>query len=438
MPSPPQLAQITCPNCKHVFRAEIYSLVDPALDQETKHAMLAGHLNIAECSACGMVTMIATPIAYHDGKKQLFFICIPQEITLSPKEEERFIGEISNALISNIPADAPRAYLLTPRRFMSLSSMVDVILEADGIPREVVEQQRNQINLISSLVETLENDDQLRQLVEQHKEEINDEFLIMLSMFIDVSVQQNQQESAQLLMVLRDKLVEITGIEGDFTHDVPDMNRETVFERLEQATDEQLEEVIAEVRPMIDYSFFQQWTARIESLEQSGNKHEAQRLYKRRTDVSEMVERLDKEAQAIFEQSAHLLRNVIEASDPRAVMEEQSDEIGEAFMLLIAANLESASRSGQHEMVARLQQINELTIDIIQSKLPPEERFINKLLLAETAQERSQLFHQNADNITTDFVKKLNELAEEQEKRGLKEASLRLRQLAREASALLF
>ena len=48
------------------------------------------------------------------------------------------------------------------------------------------------------------------------------------------------------------------------------------------------------------------------------------------------------------------------------------------------------------------------------------------------------MLRQNAASITSDFVKRLNEMAEEMEAAGRKELSDRLRQLGREAASMLF
>jgi hypothetical protein len=121
-----------------------------------------------------------------------------------------------------------------------------------------------------------------------------------------------------------------------------------------------------------------------------------------------------------------------------AALRAHSDEIDDAFMLVLTANISQAQRAGQHEMEARLNEVNRLAIEIIQEKLSPEERFINQLMMAETAEERRGLLRSNAQQVTPDFVKKLNELASEQEQRGVKANADQLRILAREAGAMLY
>lgn len=434
-PIPPQPVQLTCPVCSSSIRANIYTIVDVTQQPELKQALLSGQLNLAVCSNCGSATMLGAPLLYHDAAKQLCLVYFPQELKARPEEQERFIGEATNLIIRSLPPDTPRGHLLTPRRFMSLASLIDAVLEADGIPREVLEQQRKRVDLISRLASELENEEKLKALVEQHKDDLDYEFFATLSAFIEASSQEQRGESVQMLTRLRDTLVELTGFSGEpaETEDVT-----AAIERLETAADEELEEAIAELRHVIDYGFFQAWTNRIEALEREGQREAAQRLTARRARILETVERMDKEAQAMFEAGANVLREVLAAPDPEAQLRALSDKIDEAFILVLSANVAAAERAGQADVVARLKEIERLATEIIQERLTPEERFINELMTTETPQQSTQLLRKNAARVTPDFVKKLNELASEHEKRGNKQISERLRQLAREAGAMLF
>jgi hypothetical protein len=381
--------------------------------------------------------MLAMPLAYHDFTKQLYLICIPQEIQMTTEEQEQFIGETTNVVIQSLPANAPRGYIFTPRRFITLPSMIDTILEADGVPREVLEQQRHRVLLMSEFAEAIDNDKQLQRLVELHAEHLNYDFFATLSLFIEASNQQGQTESAQMLTKLREKLAKLTGFEGDFVDDeAPDITNLVI--QLENAADDELEDIVADMRPYMDYSFFQNWTTRIEALEQAGHVDEARRIYGRRSQVLDIIERVDKEAQAIFEVSSTLLREVLEATDTKAFLEEHHDKLNEAFMMVMSANIEAAQRTGKADLATKLEEITMQAVEIIQAKLPPEERLINELLMAETLPESSTILRQHSTLVTTDFVKKLNALADEQEKHGSKDTVTRLRQLAREASAMLF
>jgi hypothetical protein len=105
---------------------------------------------------------------------------------------------------------------------------------------------------------------------------------------------------------------------------------------------------------------------------------------------------------------------------------------------VLQANAAAAERMGNTQALERLAEIERLAVEIAQESLSPEERFINELLAAEKPQDATKMLRQNPRLITPDFVKRLNELAEQMENDGRKPLGERLRQLGRESGAMLF
>jgi CpXC protein len=439
--TPPQAIQLTCPNCRAPMRAQLFTLVDVGRQPELKNYLLAGQLNLAVCPNCGTPAMVAAPLIYHDPAKQLFLVHFPQQLNARPEEQERFIGDATQHILRNAPADAPRGYLLNPRRFLTLNSLVDTILEADGISREVVEAQRARVDLIGILAEAYEQgEEQLAQAVEQHKDRLDYEFFATLTAFAEASAQSGRDDSSDLLLGLRDRLVELTGFdagaEGELAGE--DLSLDEVIERLAEADDDTLEEAIGELRPAIDYGFFEEWTKRIDAAERAGDTATAERLTQRRTQILETVERMDKQAQELFEAGAQVLKLAMDADDPAEALRAHRDQIDEALLLVLDANVAAAQRAGASEAVAKLNEIRRLAVEIAEEALSPEDRFINELLQAEKPQDATKLLRQNVAMITPAFVKHLNELADQFEGDGRKPLGERLRQLGREAGAMLF
>jgi hypothetical protein len=129
---------------------------------------------------------------------------------------------------------------------------------------------------------------------------------------------------------------------------------------------------------------------------------------------------------------------VLEASDPLAALHERADRVDDGFLIALSANAAAAQRSGREDLAQRLEHLTTAAVEIVQSRLSPEERFINELLLAETPKEATALLRKNVAKITPELVKKLNELAAQEERRANTAGAERLRQLAREAGAMLF
>jgi hypothetical protein len=269
--TPPQVIQLTCPNCRNPMRAQVFTLVDVGVQPELKNYLLAGQLNVAVCPNCGTPAMIAAPLLYHDPEKQLFLIHFPQQLNARPEEQERFIGEATSMIMRTLPADAAKGYLLAPKRFLTLNSLIEAVLEADGISREMVEAQRTRVELISRMAEAFEQgEEQLAALVNEQKALLDQEFFGTLNAFIEASAQSGREDSAQMLRTLRDKLVELSGFEGELPEAAEDLPVDEVVDRLANVDDSQLEETIAELRPLIDYAFYEALTKRIDAAEQSG------------------------------------------------------------------------------------------------------------------------------------------------------------------------
>ena len=447
---PPQVIQLSCPNCRAPMRAQVFTLVDVGLQPELKNYLLAGQLNMAVCPNCGTPAMIAAPLVYHDPAKQLFLVHFPQQLNARPDDQERFIGDATSALMRSLPQDALKGYLLAPKRFLTLNSLVDVILEGDGISRETIEAQRGRVELISQLIEAYEQgDEQLQAAAATHAAKLDYDFFATLTAFAETSLQTGRAESGQILLGLRDRLAELTGFDlegaelgaaepGEEFEQAGDDEIAQAIDALAEAPDDALEQLIAEYRPAIDYGFFEAWTDRIEQAEQAGDTAAAEQLTARRSQILELVEQMDRQAQELFEAGATVLQSIADADDTIEALRANREKIDEAFFLVLQANLAAAERAGNTPALERLHEIEQLANQVLQEALSPEDRFINELLQAEKPQDATKLLRQNPAQITTAFVKRLSELADQMEQDGRKPLGERLRQLGREAGAMLF
>lgn len=445
MTAAPQVIQLTCPNCRSQMRAQVFTLVDVGSQPELKNYLLSGQLNVAVCPNCDTPAMIAAPLIYHDPAKQLFLVHFPQQLNAGPQEQEQFIGEATSFLMRSLPADAPKGYLLAPKRFFTVNSLIDTVLEADGISREMLDAQRARVDLISRLLQAFQaGDEQLSSMVNQNKEAFNEELFATLNAFASASAQAGRPQDAQVLIELRARLVELTGfedtegpLEGAEEFE-PEISYDQLIDQLMLLDEQQLQGAIEEILHVIDYSFYEAWSKRIEEAEQSGDTALAERLDQRRALILNMVESMEEESQRILQDATNLLQAALDAEDATALLRERRTEINEAFLFVIEANINAAQRSGADDMVANLERVRNLAVEVTQEALSPEERFMAELLSAETQQDATKLLRKNFAMIKPDFIKMLNEQAEQFETEGRTEPSARLRQLAREANAMLF
>jgi hypothetical protein len=410
-----------------------------------KQALLAGQLNVAVCPNCGTPAALGAPIVYHDADKKLCLVYFPAELRASPADQERFVGDVTSFLIKNLPPEVPRGYLLSPRRFISIASLVDAVFEADGISKEMLDAQRRQIDLIARFAEASQDPAAFARLAQENKADLTYEFFATLTALADANAQSGRIDGARMLVALRDQLAEISGVdlpdsEGEPSAEDDEYEAElsAALERLVAASDAELEPLVAELRQAIDYTFFDLWTRRIDEATADGNDDEAGRLAERRARILELTEQLDRQAQEMFEVGTETLQAVIEAPDLAAALREQGERVDTGFLMVVAANAEAARHMGNDGLADHLEQIAVTARTVIEERMTPEDRFISQLLTTETPQEATKILRRSFAQVTPALVKRANELADQADERSDKPSSDRLRQIAREAGAMLF
>lgn len=441
---PPQAVQLTCPNCRTQYQAPVFQMVDVGQYPDIKTALLSGRINMAVCPKCGTGGMLAVPMVYHDPAKQFFFVLFPTEVKGTPQEQEQFIGAMTQLVLRGLPPEAPKAYVLAPRRFITLNALLDVVLEGEGITKAQLAAQRQRTELLGQFLEIDNDPEALQALIQSRQTEIDQEFFVTISAYLQAADQAGDQEAVERFSALANTIAAVTGIalpqgDGEAAYEeVADAEISAALDALLAASDADLPAVIAEHRPALDYGFFEAITAHAERIRAEGDEDEAVRIEARRQAVLDTAEQMDRDAQALFEGAAAALREVLAAEDTKAALVEHREQLSDAFLLVIAANIEAAERVGNQDAADRLREIERLAFEVVQESLSPEERLINQLLNAETPQAASKLLRQNAGIVNTDFVKRINGLVTEMDGAARKEVSDRLRQLAREATSMLF
>ncbi len=131
--------QITCPNCRQPFVADVEQLFDVGADPEAKQRFLSGNVNVATCPNCGYQVPLTMPIVYHDPEKELLLTYFPPELRLSVNEQERMVGPLITQTVNHLPPEKRKAYLFRPQTMLTLQSMIEKVLEGEGITKEMME-----------------------------------------------------------------------------------------------------------------------------------------------------------------------------------------------------------------------------------------------------------------------------------------------------------
>ena len=425
--------QVTCPKCGARYAAQVLSMVDVGQEPQLKSLLLRGALNTVMCPQCGTPGRVSAPLLYHDPQKGLLLVYLPSELNLPMPEREKLTGNLVSALMSTVPAEQRKGYFLNPRPAFTMQGLLDGILEADGITKEMLAEQRARSRLLQDLVRALDDEAQLTALIEQNKPRLDYSFFMTLAAAAEGSAGSGQQQLAERLLKLRDLLLARLPI--TLPESLPDSTPpDTLIDRFLSAKEKEARwAYVLYNRPLLDYSFFAALTQRIEKASAEA----AQRLRELRSELLEMTEQLDKEAMAAQEAKMKLLQDALSNPDPAQVLRQRKDEIDSLFLTILAATLRGAQQDGKADDVAKLQAVNAAVVKLMEEDLPPELRLINQLLTAEYPQGTERLLRDSHAEWNVEFVHMLDSLAGDLDAQQRPDTAQRLREIRAQAEAIL-
>jgi len=335
-----------------------------------------------KCPDCGTGGVLVTPLVYHDPDKELLVSFVPAEVDLSADQREQLVGSLVQAVMNSVPAEQRKGYFLQPKTVLTLDSLYDTILEADGVSKQVLEAQRARLGLLSDLMRVVDDDDALDKLVEEHRATLDYGFFLVISDLIDGRGAGDDQ-AAQQLLALREKLLErVNPVMPSAAS--PDASYDDLVALLREATEtEGFRESVALNRPRLDYGFFQALTAKIESAQSAGNKETSDTLTSLRQRILEELDALGKLVQAAQDRAGLLLMELLEAEDLAGAVQEHLNEINDIFLALLARYAEAARAQDDEVRVAKLQAVMDATMNALEERLPPDLRLINRLFRAD-------------------------------------------------------
>lgn len=437
---PPQLVAVTCPRCKNRFSAPIQNVVDVGRHPELKAMLLQGRLNIAICPQCGTGGMLNVPLVYHDPAKELLLILTPNTLSLTGDAQQRLIGDMSNAVMNSVPPEQRKAYLLQPKVFLTLPSLTEAILQADGVTPEMLEVQRARARLVEQFLQT-SDDIELRDLVAEHDEDLDYDFFATLTASIDAAHVEGQSALVDRLLTLRGRLLEMSSLGHSLRAQREaleslgeEVTREELLEKIINAEEDGVVEVlISAVRPLVDYQFFQMLTNRIEAADEQ----EAVRLKQLRTKILEVTRELDAQVKKELDRVASLLQEILLSEDQEQAIRAHLDQIDDLFLNVLTANIQSAQEAGQQAIAEELIDLMDLVFEIAEESAPPQIRFVNQLLRAEYPRGTQEILRKNADQLNEEFLEFMATLGKDLEASGREELGRRLGKIRQQAEALL-
>ncbi|MBN2147442.1 MAG: CpXC domain-containing protein [Anaerolineales bacterium] len=410
--------RINCPNCRQPIAADIEQLFDVGQNPSAKQQFLSGMFNIAQCPHCGFQGNLATPLVYHDPQKELLLTYFPAELGLPVNEQERIIGPLITRVMNSLPQEQRKAYLFRPQTMFTLQSMIERVLEADGITKEMIEAQQQRLALIQQLMGA--SDEEIAEIAAREDAAIDSDFYSILNRLMQTALVSGDETSARRLNELQQKLMPITTFGRKIAEQSKEveaaiqnlqnagknLTQEKLLDLVIQAPNEiQLSVIVSMARPGMDYTFFQMLSERLDR----STGEERERLIKRREQLLEMTQAIDKQAEERSLRARQLLNALLQAADTREATIQNLPAIDEFLLHVFDEEMEIARKKGDLDRISRLKQIQEVIEEA--SAPPPELALIEELLDSPDDDSLLRSIEARRDEITPEFMEMLTGLA---------------------------
>ena len=417
--------RMNCPNCRQPIVADVEQVFDVGVNPSAKQLLLSGANNTFQCPNCGFSGNVATPIVYHDPDKELLITFVPPEVGLPRNEQEKLIGSLINQVVTSLPQEKRKAYLLQPKQALTMQGMVETILQADGITHEMIQAQQERLKLIERLANA--SDDAIEEVARQENKNMDAEFFAILRRLVEASLMAGDQDSAQRLAKLQEKLLPLTTVGRELQDQAKEveaaladlqkagreLNREKLLDFVISAPNEvRLKAYVSFARPLMDYSFFQILSERIDRARGDGRT----RLASLRDNLLKWTEEVDRQVELRAKQSRDLLQEVLQADDVSEATMSVLPAIDEYFVQELRQVQEDAHKQGDLEQLGKIQKV----MDVIQqaNSEPPEIALIEDLLDSTDEASMRQKLEEHSEEITPDFLNALANIASQIDSSG--------------------
>ncbi|MCW5877141.1 MAG: hypothetical protein KIS85_09735 [Anaerolineales bacterium] len=408
--------QVQCPNCKQPSVADIEQLFDVAADPQAKQRLLNGNFNILNCPMCGFQGPIPTPIIYHDPEKEFLLTYFPPELNVPVMEQERRNAPLINKIVDNLPQEQRKGYLFSPQQMLTLQSLIEKVLEGEGITKEMLEAQRKRVDLLQRLLTAAE--DGLAEMVKAESETIDSEFFTLLSRMVEAGMAARDEANTAKLGLIQETLLEHTEMGRQIKAQADEieaarqsleaagkeLTREKLLDLLTEAADNEIRfnALASMARPGLDYTFFQTLSERIEKAGEG----EKEKLTKMREELLEITKRIDEQLQARLGVAQRNLEALLEVEDIATVLQQNPGVLDEFFVQVLNQALGDAQEKND---TARMQKLQALT-QVIQQLITPgyNPQLLDELLGAADDEALKQVVAAHKDEITPEFIESLS------------------------------
>uniref|UniRef100_A0A7C4Q186 CpXC domain-containing protein n=1 Tax=Bellilinea caldifistulae TaxID=360411 RepID=A0A7C4Q186_9CHLR len=433
--------QTQCPRCKAPVVAEIEQLFDLNVNPQAKQRLLSGQVNVIHCPACGYEGMLGTPVVYHDPEKELLLTFVPSELGLPANEQEKLIGPLLNQVMNKLPPEKRKAYLLRPQTMFTFQTLIERVLEADGITRQMIDEQQKRLNLLQRILSTPQAESRL-EIIKQEEALIDASMFSLLTRLIESALAQGDERGARVLAAIQKELLDNTTIGQEIKNQSEEaqqavqmlqeaakegFTRQKLLDLVIQTaeSDVKLSTIVSMTRNGMDYTFFQMLAERIEQA----SDEEKTRLENLRQKLLDFTRKVDEQIQLQLEDSRKLLNQILAAENVETATQEHLGELDAYFVEVLQQELNAARSNGDLDRIAKLQRVNGVLEQA--SAPPPELALIEQLLEAPSYDERMKLLQEKSEMVTPEFVQMLSALIAQSEEQQPPEVVTALKEIYR-------
>ncbi len=415
--------QISCPRCRQMIPANVEQLFDVTHEPASKQRLMSGQSNYARCPHCGYEGRLATPIVYHDNEKELLLTFFPPELGLPLNEQEKMIGPLIKQIVDRLPSEKRKGYLFSPQANLTYESMMETILNKDGISSEMIKSQQERVQFMEKLMQVTSKDVRL-ELIKQNEKIIDEQFFALFSRIAQNAMQSGQEPIARAMIEIQTMLLEETAYGRQLKESVAEMEaaqkvlqeagqsltREKLLDFvIEAKSDSRIRAYVTMARAGMDYVFFQNLTDKIEKAAPE----EKTKLEGIREKLLFFTNEIDKQIEARLKQAQKFVETLLEQDDIEKATQANLDNFTQDSVEVVNQLLRQASEANDYTRMGKLQKM----VQVLQSASapPPEVAFIEQLLQAPDEAGMEKMLTENDAMVNQQFVDALSGLVAQME-----------------------
>ncbi len=435
---PPEQIQVTCPQCGQSSTMPVLTIIDVSEEPYLRNEALRGNINVFTCPHCGVQSKLNVPYLYLDTPKEFAYMFVPSALNLTEEMQQRFIGDLTKAVMEKLPPQDRKGYLLRPQLFFSELSLQEAIWEKEGVSLE--EQHRNQEywDLTNKLLAIADDEDTLVNVVHEHDSEINEAFMQFLDKLYktyallsgEETLDEDEKKAWQkVFATIKDhsnfgQYLRWREEASQFLQEEP--GPEVIIERLLRLHQEnnagKETAYLDTLLPALDYSFLMILSNRIEVAEKAERQEQVAQLTAIRTQIVQRTEEERQRAEALLAEGNDFLEKLLQAEEQGTLKEtihkQPITAFSDIFRYVLENHLKSALDNGLTDLADRLMAVRDgvdaFTKRWLQSPSDPFAEIVDKLMTVPYPEETLKLLQalKQQDLLGKEFIGLLEVMSE--------------------------